>query len=45
MVVSGPEAVATVMRTEGSLPSRGPHEDNVMWIYRNINKPFPLFFA
>ena len=45
VVVSGAEAVSTVMRAEGKYPSRGIHEDNVMWIYRKINKPYPMFFA
>ena len=44
VVVSGPEAAATLLRAEGKCPSRGYFEENMMWIYRNINKPYPMFF-
>ena len=42
MIVSGPEAAATLFRAEGKYPSRGHFEENMMWIYRNINKPYPM---
>ena len=44
VIVSGPEAAATLLRAEGKYPSRGYFEENMMWIYRNINKPYPMFF-
>ena len=44
VVVSGPEAAVTLLRAEGKYPSRGYFEENMMWIYRNINKPYPMFF-
>ena len=44
VVVSGPEAAATLLRAEGKYPSRGYHEENMMWIYKDINKPYPMFF-
>jgi hypothetical protein len=44
VVVSGPEAASTLLRAEGKYPSRGYFEENMMWIYRNINKPYPMFF-
>ena len=44
VIVSGPEAAATLLRTEGKYPSRGHFEENMMWIYRNINKPYPMVY-
>lgn len=44
VVVSGPEAAATLLHAEGKYPSRGYFEENMMWIYRNIKKPYPMFF-
>ena len=44
VVVSGPEAAATILRAEGKYPSRGYYEDNMMWIYKNIKKPYPMAF-
>ena len=44
MIVSGPEAAATLLRAEGKYPSRGNSVDNMMWIYKNIKKPYPMAF-
>ena len=44
VVISGPEAAATLLRAEGKYPSRGNSVDNMMWIYKNIKKPYPMAF-
>lgn len=44
IVVSSPEAIAAVFRAEGKFPERGV-EANMMWIYDQIKKPYPMFFA
>ena len=44
VVVSGPEAAATLLRAEGKYPSRGYYVENMMWIYKNIKKPYPMAF-
>ncbi len=39
------EDAELMFRSEGESPSRGTHEDNIMWIYENLNLPPPMFFS
>ncbi len=39
------EDAETMFRSEGDFPSRGTHEDNLMWIYKNIDLPPPMFLS
>ena len=43
--VASPEAVETVFRAEGKYPSRGPFEDNMMWLFNKLEIPPPMFFS
>ena len=44
LVVSTPAGIAAMFRAEGKIPQRGV-EANMMWIYRKMKKPYPMFFA
>ena len=45
VLVASPEAFETVFRAEGKLPSRGYFEDNIMWLYKKLETPPPMFFS
>jgi len=45
VITSSPNDAEVLFRSEGDLPSRGLHESNIMWIYRKINFPPPMFFS
>ena len=45
VIVASPEAFETVFRAEGKYPSRGYFEDNMMWLYKKLGAPPPMFFS
>ena len=45
VMVASPEAFETVFRAEGKYPSRGYFEDNMMWLFKKLETPPPMFFS
>jgi len=43
--IQSPDELEKLLRAEGEYPSRGGHEDNIMWIYNKLNLPPPLVLS
>ena len=45
VVIGTPDTAAKMFRAEGKYPVRGAGEENMAWIYKNINVPATMAFA